>query len=67
MAKSPVELLETALKKEQSAYVFYERMTKESRMESVIELAQQLKNEEAKHVQMIQKMLTNIRLGKNIK
>ena len=64
MSKTPVELLEIALKKEKAAYSFYERMMLQTQVEAVIKLAAQLREEEAKHVQMITKKMAALRLGR---
>ena len=64
MSKTPVELLEIALKKEQAAYTFYDRLLNRTQVDAVINLLSQLREEEAKHVQMIKRKLTMLRLGR---
>jgi len=64
MSKTPLELLELAMKKEKAAYSFYDKMILQTKVESVIKLAHQLREEEAKHIQKINKILSDLRLGK---
>jgi len=60
---TPGEILQAALAKEKAAYRFYERVEQESRIDYVQELVRRLKNEEAKHVRLIDSLLVRMKLG----
>ncbi len=60
---SPVQLLEEALKEERAAYDFYASSAANCKVFFLSELLTELRDEEAKHVKMIQTMLTQLRAG----
>ncbi len=60
---TPVAILESALKKEE-AYHFYDALLQDTKVVVVQELLEKLRDEESKHILMIKKRLTNIKLGK---
>ena len=62
--KTPADILDTALRKEKSAYNFYDRMAMQTRVAMVRELLEKLREEEAKHVRMIEKKIAQLFLGK---
>ena len=57
------KILEAALKKEKAAYSFYEKHMKNSKVRLLQEIFEELRDEEAKHVAVIQKKLDEIRYG----
>lgn len=59
---TPGEILEAALAKEKTAYRFYERLENQCRIDYVRDLLSRLKDEEGKHIRMIDKMLTEMKL-----
>ena len=61
---TPGEILSTALAKEKAAYRFYERIETQTRIDYVADLLRRLKDEEAKHVKLIENMLVNMNLGR---
>jgi rubrerythrin len=61
---TPGEILHAALVKERAAYTFYARMENGSTVGFVRDLAMKLKNEEAKHVRMIEEQITLMNLGR---
>ena len=61
--KSADEILQTALRKEKRARDFYEGLVFHCGVEMVRELVERLRDEEAKHVKMIETMLSRLRLG----
>lgn len=62
--KSPMDILQAALRKEKGAYAFYDAMLNQSRVGLVSELVESLKNEEAKHVRMVEKRISELNLGR---
>jgi rubrerythrin len=56
-SRTPAEILEIALRKEQASFAFYDRLMSDTRVNIVMELIEQLREEEAKHVRMIQKQM----------
>jgi rubrerythrin len=61
--KSADEILQIALMKEKRARDFYEGLVLHCGVEMVRELVERLRDEEAKHVKMIETMLSRLRLG----
>jgi rubrerythrin len=61
--KSADEILQTALRKEKRARDFYDGLVFQCGVEMVRELVERLRDEEAKHVKMIETMLSRLRLG----
>jgi rubrerythrin len=61
--KSVNEILQQALMKEKRARDFYEGLALDCGVEMVRELVERLRDEEAKHVKMIETMLSRLRLG----
>ena len=64
MPKTPVEILQIALKKEQSSLRLYDNMLKEARVDFVRELLEKLRDEEFKHVQMVEKRISQLEMGR---
>lgn len=62
--KTPVEILNAALKKEHAARDFYAGLADRCRVDFVQDLLRRLQNEEEKHVDLIQKMLARLASGK---
>ena len=62
--RTPEEILEMALRREQTSFQFYSRLVDQSAgVEIIRTLLDQLKDEELRHVRMIEKKLTHLRLG----
>ena len=61
---TPVAILETALKKEEEAYHFYDALLQDTKVVVIQELLEKLRDEESKHILMVKKILTKIKLGK---
>jgi rubrerythrin len=62
---TPDEILNAALGKERQAYEFYAGLAEGCRIDFVRNLIETLKNEEHKHVRMVENMLTKLRLGQS--
>ena len=57
------QILNTALAKERAAFNYYDRMLKSTGIELIQDLLQDLKNEEYKHIKMIETMIRRLNLG----
>jgi rubrerythrin len=62
---TPDDILNAALVKERQSRQFYARLAEQCQIEMVKELLEKLKDEENKHVKMVEKMLRNLRLGRS--
>jgi len=60
---TPEEVLNLAMSKERAAFRAYDRMLRVANIDLIRDLLQDLKNEEYKHIQMIEARLMRIRLG----
>lgn len=60
---TPREILEVALNKERAAYDFYAEVRDHASVEMVRTLAEQLCEEELRHIRMIEKHLVDLKLG----
>ncbi len=58
------QILQVALGKEEEAHRFYDQLLGECRVDMVRDLLERLKNEEFKHIRMIEDMITRLNLGK---
>jgi len=58
------QILALALKKEEAAYRFYDGVAKDLKVEFLREMVEKLREEEAKHVQMIRKRIAQLEMGK---
>lgn len=61
--QTPIEILQTALKKEKDAYHFYDTLLNSTTVLFLQELLEQLRDEEHKHVLMIEKILRKMQSG----
>ena len=61
---SPDEILNAALAKEHQSRQFYAGLAEQCQIDMVKQLIEKLKNEEEKHVKMVEEMLANLRLGR---
>jgi rubrerythrin len=61
---TPDEILNAALVKEHQSRQFYAGLAEQCRIEMVKRLIERLKDEEEKHVKMIEEMQANLRLGR---
>lgn len=57
------QILESALKKEKAAYEFYDNHLKNTNIEILQDIFEELRDEEARHVEKIRNKLDDIRLG----
>jgi rubrerythrin len=62
---TPDEILNAALVKERQSREFYAGLAEQCRIDLVRELLEKLKDEENKHVRMIEDMLADLRLGRS--
>ena len=60
---SSYETLHAALARERQAYEFYTDLAANCRIDALRELLEKPRDEENKHVRMIEKMMTKMRLG----
>jgi rubrerythrin len=60
---SPMEILEAALEKEEAALRFYDSLATNSHVGAVKGLVTELREEEHRHVQLIQRKIVELRLG----
>ena len=61
---TPRDMLELALRKEKAAYKFYDRLVQQSKVRMVSEMLEKLRNEEYKHVELVEKMISRMELGR---
>jgi rubrerythrin len=61
--QTPIEILQAALKKEKDAYHFYDTLLNSSTVFFLQDLLKQLRDEEHKHVLMIEKKITGFTSG----
>ena len=61
--QTPIEILQAALKKEKDAYRYYDTLLNTTAVSFLQELLEQLRDEEHKHVLMIEKILTKMQSG----
>ena len=61
---TPDEILNAALAKEHQSRQFYAGLVEQCQIDMVKQLLEKLKDEENKHVKMIEEMLANLRLGR---
>jgi rubrerythrin len=62
---TPDEILTAALAKERQARTFYSGLAEQCQIEMVNELLEKLKDEENKHVKMVEDMMVALRLGRS--
>jgi rubrerythrin len=60
---TPDQILKQALEKEKQAHDFYEGLSLGCSVEFVRELLEKLRDEESKHMHMIQAMISRLELG----
>lgn len=61
---TPAEILAVALKKEQNAFTFYDKVSKSTDVDFIKELCEQLREEEAKHIKMIENKIVQHNIGR---
>lgn len=62
---TPDEILNAALAKERQSREFYAGLAEQCQIDTVRRLLEKLKDEESKHVRMIEDMLKDLRLGRS--
>ncbi|MFO7535966.1 MAG: ferritin family protein [Kiritimatiellia bacterium] len=60
---TPEQILRAALAREKQAHDFYENMALHCKVELVRRLLDDLKNEESRHIRLIQALLAKMELG----
>ncbi len=60
---TPMQILEEALKREMAAYQFYTQVRDQVKTPMVRDLAEKLCEEELRHVRLIEKNITKLRIG----
>ena len=61
---TPAEILQVALRKEENAFRFYDNLLNAPKADFVRDLIERLRDEEAKHVRLIQKEIVKFSLGR---
>jgi len=64
VSRTPVEILQIALKKEESSFRLYDNMLQETKVGFVRELIERLREEESKHVRMIRQRIARLEMGR---
>jgi len=64
--RTPDQILQVALAKEKEARDFYDEQATNCHVDFVRKLLEKLKNEESKHIRMVQGMMTKLRGGRDI-
>lgn len=64
--KTSDQILQAALAKEKESRDFYDEQAAHCRVDFVRKLLEKLKNEESKHVRMVQGMIANLNVGRDI-
>ncbi len=57
------EILNTALAKEKAAFNYYDSVLKATNIELIRDLLQELKNEEYKHIKLVENKIRRLNLG----
>ncbi len=60
---TPIEILQAALRKEQSSYAFYDDMLQQSTVGFVSDILEELRDAEFHHMKMIEKKIAHLELG----
>ncbi len=60
---TPEEILNRALAKEKAAFNYYDRMLRSTNIDLIQGLLQELKNEEYKHIKMIESKIRQLSVG----
>ncbi len=61
---TPMGILKTALKMEKASYRFYDDLLKKHKSSEILrEIIEQLREEEYRHIQIIEKKITKLGLG----
>ena len=63
---TPDEILNAALAKEHQSRQFYAGLVDQCQIDMVKQLIERLKDEENKHVKMIEEMMADLRLGRSL-
>ena len=64
--RTPDQILRVALAKEKEARDFYDEQATHCRVDFVRKLLEKLKDEESKHVRLVQGMITKLSVGRDI-
>ena len=64
--RTPDQILQEALKRENEARDFYADLATQCHIDFVKELLERLKNEESRHIRLVQDMITRLNIGKDI-
>ena len=63
---TPYQILQEALAREIEAREFYSELAARCHVDFVRELLERLKDEESKHLRLVQNMITRLNLGKDV-
>lgn len=61
--QTPLDILRQALRKEQSAYAFYDNLLQQSTVGFMSDLLEELRDSESHHVKMIEKKIAQLERG----
>jgi rubrerythrin len=64
--RTPNQILQVALAKEKESRDFYDEQAAHCSVDFVSKLLNKLKDEESKHIRLVQDMITKLSLGKDI-
>ena len=64
--RTPDQILRVALEKEKEARDFYDEQVTHCSVDFVRELLEKLKDEESKHIRLVQGMITKLSVGRDI-
>jgi rubrerythrin len=64
--RTPEQILQAALAKEKEARDFYDEQATHCGVEFVRNLLEKLKDEESKHIRMVQAMIAKLNVGRDI-
>lgn len=61
---TPADILAASLRKEQAAWTFYDNLLNETQVSFVRDLLEQLREEEARHIQLVKRRLASLEAGR---
>ena len=62
---TPAKILEAAMTREKAAYEFYDSLLSHSKVQIITEMLESLKNEEYKHIKLIEQLSAELRMGRH--
>jgi rubrerythrin len=64
--RMPDQILQEALRRETDARDFYSNVAENCHVDFVKKLLERLKNEESRHISLVQEMISRLNLGKSL-